>query len=481
MLALGSGFGVMVLEIAGARIMAPVFGLSAVPWTAVIGVVLAALALGSHLGGKWADEGRIPLASVLLGAGAAAVLPLIAGAFPERALAMFGFIPGAMISALVLFAPPVLALGAVVPYLVKADTQSMATVGRKAGDMSALATAGSIAGTFLTGFVLLPIFPLPILISITAAGIVGLAGLAYWVDKQGPPPALMGVTALVLGAMGIGGFGQVPGLLHREETVYASIAVTERTWGDDPRLIRELWQNGGSSSAEYVDKGQPAHSYARASGFLLEEVGSRLNSALILGGAALTLPVNMKRTWPDLQLDVVELDPAVTRLAAEYFAYGEMTEDPGLVVHHQDARQFISHGDQSWDLIYLDVFDHLLTVPWPMVTVEAMEIYRDHLNQGGFLVANVLTPLGGVGMGFFQRFLATAETVFPVVVSYPVEWNSGPLVTQNVLVVMGMDPATVPSPDWPTALPGAAGAPLTDAHAPVEYLQAKVFLQGLGW
>ena len=471
----------MVLEIAGARIMAPVFGLSAVPWTAVIGVVLAALALGSHYGGKWADDGRIPLASVLLGAGATAVLPLVGGTFPQRALDLFGFIPGAMMSALVLFAPPVLALGAVVPYLVKADTQSLATIGRKAGDMSALATAGSIAGTFMTGFVLLPLFPLPTLLSITAASIVGLAGLAYWVDRQGPPPALMGVSALVLGSMGIGGFGQVPGLLHREETVYASIAVTERPWEEDGRLVRELWQNGGSSSAEYVDTGEPAHTYAKASGFLLAESGIELQSALILGGAALTLPVAMKRAWPDLLIDVVELDPAVTRLAAEYFAYGEVAGDPTFNVHHQDARQFISQGDRRWDLIFLDVFDHLLTVPWPMVTVEAMQIYGDHLTDGGYVVANVLTPLGGAGMGFFQRFLATAESVFPVVRTYPVVWDSPPEVTQNVLVVMGFNAATMPGPDWPTALPGAAGRPLTDDHAPVEYLQAKVFLQGLGW
>ena len=471
----------MVLEIAGARIMAPVFGLSAVPWTAVIGVVLAALALGSHYGGKWADDGRIPLASVLLGAGATAVLPLVGGTFPQRALDLFGFIPGAMMSALVLFAPPVLALGAVVPYLVKADTQSLATIGRKAGDMSALATAGSIAGTFMTGFVLLPLFPLPTLLSITAASIVGLAGLAYWVDRQGPPPALMGVSALVLGSMGIGGFGQVPGLLHREETVYASIAVTERPWEEDGRLVRELWQNGGSSSAEYVDTGEPAHTYAKASGFLLAESGIELQSALILGGAALTLPVAMKRAWPDLLIDVVELDPAVTRLAAEYFAYGEVAGDPTFTVHHQDARQFISQGDRRWDLIFLDVFDHLLTVPWPMVTVEAMQIYGDHLTDGGYVVANVLTPLGGAGMGFFQRFLATAESVFPVVRTYPVVWDSPPEVTQNVLVVMGFNAATMPGPDWPTALPGAAGRPLTDDHAPVEYLQAKVFLQGLGW
>ena len=41
---LEGGFG-GTIEIAGARLIAPVFGLSAVPWTAVIGVILAATAI----------------------------------------------------------------------------------------------------------------------------------------------------------------------------------------------------------------------------------------------------------------------------------------------------------------------------------------------------------------------------------------------------------------------------------------------------
>ena len=60
-LAFWSGFAVLTIEIAGARLIAPVFGLSAIPWTAVIGVILGALAVGSHLGGRLADSGALPL------------------------------------------------------------------------------------------------------------------------------------------------------------------------------------------------------------------------------------------------------------------------------------------------------------------------------------------------------------------------------------------------------------------------------------
>ena len=121
LLAFGSGFAVMVIEIAGARVMAPVYGLSAVPWTAVIGVILAALAVGNHVGGRFADAGRPALAWILAGAGLTATLPVVFSGLPSLAQAALGFIPGALVSAAALFALPVFALGMVVPDLVRSD------------------------------------------------------------------------------------------------------------------------------------------------------------------------------------------------------------------------------------------------------------------------------------------------------------------------------------------------------------------------
>ena len=94
------------------------FGLSAVPWTAVIGVILAALAVGSHIGGRLADGGKVPLSWVLVVSAVTAALPILGSGLPWLARDLLGFIPGALASALILFAPAVLCLGSVVPYLV---------------------------------------------------------------------------------------------------------------------------------------------------------------------------------------------------------------------------------------------------------------------------------------------------------------------------------------------------------------------------
>ena len=241
-----------------------------------------------------------------------------------------------------------------------------------------------------------------------------------------------------------------------------------------------MWQNGGSSSAEYVETGEPAHVYATASLEILEPVLERASSSLVLGGAALTLPVAFERRRPGLRTDVVEIDPAVTRLAERHFAFGEV-ERAGISIFHEDARVFLRRVTDRYDLVYLDVFDHLLTVPWTMVTVEALSDMAARLEPDGVFAANVLSPMGGPGTEFLARFRATLETVFPQVRVYMTAPDADPHVTQNLVVVAALDASALPPTDGVEAPVVASGRPLTDDWAPVEYLQARVFAQGLVW
>ncbi|MFQ5538287.1 MAG: spermidine synthase [Gemmatimonadota bacterium] len=479
LLAFGSGFAVLTVEIAGARLIAPVFGLSAVPWTAVIGVILAALAVGSHFGGRMADAGRVPLSLILVVAGFTAALPILGGGLPWAARGAFGFIGGAVVSALLLFAPSVLCLGAVVPYLVRADTESLGSVGRRAGDVSAAATAGSIAGTFVTGFFLLPAFPLPVLLGATGAFLLVLGALSGWILGGRVPAEMVALGALGLGVLGVAASRPPADTLFQGQTLYAAVKVTERDWGGG-RMVRELWQNGGSSSAEYVDTGDPAHLYVDVSGLLIEPVIDRVHSMLVLGGAALSLPVAFERWRPGMRIDVVEIDPEVTRLAREYFAYGR-GDYPDIRVVHEDARVFLRDSAEQYDLIYLDVFDHLLTVPWTMVTREALEAIAAHLAPGGIFMANVLSPLAGQGTAFLQRLQATTESEFGAVRVYPTDPDGNPRAIQNLILVAAARAEDLPPTDRPTAGVPAAGRPLTDDWAPVEALQARIFLEGIRW
>ena len=116
-----------------------------------------------------------------------------------------------------------------------------------------------------------------------------------------------------------------------------------------------------------------------------------------------------------------------------------------------------------------------------MVTREALSDMAVLLDEDGIFMANVLSPLEGEGLAFLQRLRATLESVFGEVRVYLADPTLDPGATQNLVVVAMVEPGVLPPPDRPQASAGAMGRAFTDAWAPVEYLQAKVFLEGLRW
>ena len=152
-----SGALVMVVEILGARIISPFFGVSLFIWTALISVTLLALAAGYIVGGRLAD--RFPTAQGLFGliAGAGSwliLIPSIKAPIVELAL-MLGLRAGAFFSALALFGPALFMLGCVSPWLMRLLASSIDRIGATSGRLYGLSTVGSFVGSALTGFYLL--------------------------------------------------------------------------------------------------------------------------------------------------------------------------------------------------------------------------------------------------------------------------------------------------------------------------------------
>ena len=148
------------LEIASSRVLAPLFGNSLYVWGSLIGIVLAGLSTGYWIGGIVADRYRNPRLLVgLLGGGALLVLaiPFVDGWILDRVVE---WDPGPrlnpVIATILLFGLPSVVLGSVSPVAVRLKARSIENLGRTAGRLFAISTAGSIAGTFLTSFWLIP-------------------------------------------------------------------------------------------------------------------------------------------------------------------------------------------------------------------------------------------------------------------------------------------------------------------------------------
>lgn len=172
---------VMIYEITGSRILAPYIGTSTYVWTSLIGIILAALSLGYWLGGKIADKKpdiKI-LALAVFGAGGLVSLTILLQDLILTVIASSGagLEIKSIAAALLLFAPASVSLGFVTPYAVKLKMSSLEDSGKTVGRLYALSTVGSIAGTFLAGFFLIPFVGSAKTLYLIGASLIGLSML----------------------------------------------------------------------------------------------------------------------------------------------------------------------------------------------------------------------------------------------------------------------------------------------------------------
>jgi spermidine synthase len=422
-----SGLTSMGLEILAGRLLAPEFGSSLYTWGSVIGVFLAALSLGYHRGGRRANEAtRGRLATLLLWSAGYVAFLLLVGDLVLRAT---GSLPvpsrfAPLFPVTILFAPPVYLLGFISPYA--AQLSDRETAGAASGHVYALGTVGSIAGAFLTTFLLVPS------LSVSTVGLL-FGGVLVAASAGLSLPSLsrerltqIGVVLVVLVAVVASGpLGAAVGgeTVYRTQTPYQSLAVVD---GDG---VRTLYLDGQPHSA--MDLGDPdRHVFDYTRYFHLPLLMSEdVERVLFVGGGGFTGPKHFARMG--ITVDVAEIDPVVVRTARDYFGVEEVEESTNLTVHTADGRQFLQETNHTYDLIVLDAYKRD-KVPFQLTTVEFMRLTADRLDEDGVLLANVISARSGVGSEFYRAQYRTMERVFPQVYSFPTS-DTGSL--QNIELV----------------------------------------------
>ncbi|WP_238014182.1 fused MFS/spermidine synthase [Dactylosporangium sp. AC04546] len=458
---------VLVLEIAGLRLVGPYVGVTLETSTAIIGVALGAIAYGAWTGGWLADRNLDPakLLSPLLLLGAAttaATLPLVrvAGEW------LRGTDPGSvmLLAMLTLFVPAAL-LSAVTPLVVKLQLGDLGHTGRVVGKLSSVGTLGGITATFGTGFVLVAAVPTSgILYGL--AGILTVAGflfMGYW-RKRAPV-----TVALAVVACGVPIAIVAPNPCE-VESAYHCATVT----ADPARPSgRTLLLNGAQHS--YVDLDDPRHlefAYTRWIASYVDALPAGRLDALHLGGGGFTMPGYLAATRPGTDSLVLELDAKLVELDRRRLG---LRTGPSLRVVTGDARANLSSvASSSRDLVIGDAFGHL-AVPWHLTTRELVEDVRRVLRPGGVYALNVID---GTARRFVRAELATIAAVFPHVALVAPPSAVAGRVGSNFVILASASPLLAFSPpDDASVVTGSAlrdfvgsAAVLTDDHAPVDQL-----------
>ena len=431
-----SGVTSMGLEILAGRILAPEFGSSIYTWGGIIGVFLAALSLGYHRGGKRAAEhashGR--LVAVFLATGVYVAGVVLFGDLIVQSTSVLP-LPGRFVSLpaiTILFGPPTYLLGYVSPY---AAELAGGDVGATAGRVYALGTVGSIVGAFATTYVLVPMLSVPqIGLVLGLSAVAAAAAVAAPEFDDGSWLRVGGVAAALVVAAAVGGVG--PGLagdtVYGTQTAYQELRVVDR--GD----TRTLYLDGQPHSAMDLDD-PTRHVFDYTRYFhapLLFTDDADVDRVLFVGGGGFTGPRIFHETYPNVTVDVVELDPAVIDAADRYFG---IPDSPRVNVHRGDGRQYLEETDRTYDVIVLDAY-RKDDVPFQLTTVEFMQRAAERLDDDGVLVANLISAPSGPASEFYRAEFKTMQRVFPRVYGFP---TAGGPVVQNVEIVATKQEALV--------------------------------------
>ena len=440
-----TGAVVMGLEIVGSRLLAPVFGSSLFVWGALIGVVLAAMSTGYAAGG-WLADRYLPqrvLAGLLLASGVWTLL--LAWAGQPVVYQVFQWIQdprwGPCFAASALLGIPAFGLSGVLPALLRLAIADMGHLGRHTGGMIAVSTMGSLIGTWGTSFYLLTWMGSTTLVAVLGV-VLMILGIIWTLQCRQLSRGLQVGLFVIVGGITWMGFHPVivlPPAIHEEDSPYQQVRVSE-----NDRFRYLILNNTFHAVMWKADPTFLALPYSQVMMGVLP-IMEKPTRGLILGHGGGSLAKWLAKYWPNLELDVVEMDPSVVKAAANFFDYTP-PENHHVVV--QDARTFLRNNPTQYDVVWVDVFARHL-IPFHVTTQEFFEELRAHVSPDGAIAVNLASSDAPANVRRAEAVFTTMGLAFDNITTYGVA-----------------------GPDWLKTKKGSfnliffAGKPVERMHAP---------------
>ncbi len=470
-------FAGMSLELSAVRLLAQVLGVSLFTWTGVIGVMLAGTALGNLVGGRLADRaGRsiapnrraeylgwslvfcgittvlVILLFIILNQVSVLAVESVDGAM-QASFSAVGIIERVILWTFSLFFLPMFGLGLISPQVIRLAVPDVGSVGRVAGSIYAWSIGGAIAGTFATGYLLISSLGVNNTILLAAAlpcAVLLLvrvakpqpAGAAPGPRKSAPLVLESGVMLYALSASLGAVFGGFV-LSNKEssgitlETNYYTIRVSKGLVLIPPseplqavagvnldpqrRIYLDLVLDNLRHSQVQLD--DPTFLHYKHEHFQLEmvrhfkEITPEKQSVLVIGGGGYTFPRCVRVLIPTASVDVVEIDPGVTRVAKLKLG---LIDDWKIRSIHMDGRQFVAEKSQpgTYDLVTLDAVNDL-SVPSHLMTKEFNAAVQKTLTPNGVYLVTVIDfvetgKLWKAAANTLRETFQHVELVFPV-------------------------------------------------------------------
>jgi spermidine synthase/MFS family permease len=503
------GAAIMIIELAGNKILAPIFGNTLYTWTGLIGIILVAISGGYYFGGWLAD--KKPYYSVLAHLILTSALFTLLIPFIKIAANIFfakiNIIWGPAFSSLVFFAIPAFLLGCVTPFTIKlaSSLSSDKHIGISAGYIGMLSILGSVMGTFGTGFILIPAIGVRTIFLLTGIVLAFLALATYSIFTIARKKKIL-YTSMVISIiifLPLLIFGATPktpwDVLFEKDTFYHRILVIKEfrmpekiILTPDKRgfiipftdAIKTIMLDTTIEGGQYENSPEPPFAYQGY--WRLSKVFSpTIENALFLGGGSFYCPEALASDSSTAKVEVVEIDPEVVEVGKKFF---RVNEYPQMKIITSDARRYLCSSNKRYNLIFGDAYNGVRNIPAHLVTLEFFSLVKEHLTNKGVYIMNIASAVKGEKSELLLSIVKTLRKVFNnvyVYAPYPDLANA-----QNIIIAASVnenaqndvnkrtihEPAlenllnTYVSPDsYDTT-----NAPIfTDDYNPAEYIIAK--------
>jgi spermidine synthase len=402
----------LVIEVTATRILAPYFGNTIFSISSVISVVLAALALGYYIGGRLVD--KYPredfFYAIIVVSGISVVfLHLIGIMF----LSLFGYslslMDGPIISSILLFFWQCFLLGTLSPFAIALQHHKFGSVG--VGSVSGLiffwSTLGSIAGSLLAGFFLIPHFGINAIMIGTGLTLI-ILGSVLWLRFP------LTMKLLLIFAAGVFCIGSTKMMqfasastLYMKDGVYQKISIYSGQ--SNGRPARFLMQDRNSSAASFVNSDDLVYDYTKYYA-VYKIFNPDIKNALMIGGGAYSVPKALLKDEPSANIDIAEIEPSLFDLGKQYF---NVPNDPHLNNIVEDGRRLLYDSPKKYDMMFSDAYGSFYSTPEHLTTKEFFQIAKKRLSEKGVFIANVIGDTSSSEPSMFLSEMRTFREVFP--------------------------------------------------------------------
>ncbi|HQP48614.1 MAG TPA: fused MFS/spermidine synthase [Spirochaetota bacterium] len=155
---------------------------------------------------------------------------------------------------------------------------------------------------------------------------------------------------------------------------------------------------------------------------------------LIIGLGAGAIPRYLRKQYPRMHIDAVEIDPVVVSVARKYF---HVQEDPRYKIFTDDGRVFLEKTKKRYDIIFLDAYgpgdggiSKVEDLPKQLATIEFFGLVKSRLADNGILVSNYIF----VNQRHYSSFHLSQKKNFPLIYRFPVKYSNETCDYNTILV-----------------------------------------------